>query len=123
MENFKKRFTDIKDEIINLKEVMIRNLQNENKILNNEVNQLQEKIISLESKSNSIEQYGRRNNREVNEILNSIFDDSLESTVINVLSKAKNVHVTAGHIESCHRIGKSKENSKKTVVRFINRKH
>ena len=56
MENFKKRFTDIKDEIINLKEVIIRNLQNENKILNNEVNQLQEKIIGLESKSNSIEQ-------------------------------------------------------------------
>ena len=47
----------------------------------------------------------------------------MESTVINVLSKATNVHVTADGIEGCHRIGKSKGNSKKTIVRFINRKH
>ena len=58
VENFKKIFTDIKGEIINLKEVAIKNLQNENKRLNYVVNQLQEKVISLESKSNSVEQYG-----------------------------------------------------------------
>ena len=43
-ENFKKSFTDINDEIINLKEVTIKNLQNE-KRLNDEVSQLKEKII------------------------------------------------------------------------------
>ena len=112
VENFKKSFTDIKDEIINLKEVIIRNLQNENKRLDDEVNQLHEKIISLESKSNSVEQYGRRNNMEINGIPNSISDDSLEPTVISVLSKATNVHVTADDIEACHRIGKSKGNLK-----------
>ena len=117
VENFKKSFSDIRDEII------IKNLQNENKRLNDEVSQLKEKIISIESKSNSVEQYDRRNNMEINGIPNSISDDNLESTVINVLSKATNVHVTADDIEACHRIGKSKENSKKTIVRFINRKH
>ena len=55
---------------------------------------------------------------EINGIANSISDDNLETTVINVLSKVANVHVTA-----CHRIGKSKENSNKTIVCFINRKH
>ena len=55
VENFKKSFTGIKDEIINLKEVIIKNLQNENKRLNDVVNQMQEKIISLESKSNSVD--------------------------------------------------------------------
>ena len=55
VENFKKSFTDIKDEIINLKEVIIKNLQNENKRLNDAVNQLQEKIVSFEFKSNSVE--------------------------------------------------------------------
>ena len=115
VENFKKSSTDdIKDKMINLKEVIIRNLQNENKRLNDEVNQLQEKIISLESKSNLVEQYGRRNNMEINGIPNNISDDNLESTVINVLGKAKNVHVTADDIEVCHRIGKSKGNTKKT---------
>ena len=84
---------------------------------------MKEKIISLESKSNSVEQYCQQNNMESNGIPNSISDDNLESTVINVLSKATNVHVTADDIETCHRIGKSKRNSKKTIVHFINRKH
>ena len=45
MDNFKKSCTDIKNEIINIKEVIIKNLQNENKRLNDVVNQLQEKFI------------------------------------------------------------------------------
>ena len=60
---------------------------------------------------------------EINGISNSISDVNLESTVINILSKAINVHVTADDIEACHRIGKSEGNSKKTIVHFINRKH
>ena len=60
---------------------------------------------------------------EINGIPNSISDDNLESTVINVLSKATNAHVTADDIEACHKICKSKGNSKKTIVCFINRKH
>ena len=55
MENLKKRFTDIKDQIINRKEVKIKNLQNENKRLDDVVNHLQEKIIRLKFKSNSVE--------------------------------------------------------------------
>ena len=60
---------------------------------------------------------------EINVIPNSISDDNIKSTVINVLSKATNVHVTADDIEARHRIGKSKGNSKKTIVCFINRKY
>ena len=108
VENFRKNPTDIKDEIINLKEVIIKNLQSENKKLIDVFNQLQEKIVSLESKSNSFEQYGRRNNMEMNEIPNSISDGNLESTVANIFSKATNVNVTTDDIEACHRIGKSK---------------
>ena len=74
----KKGSTDIKAEIINLKEVILKNLQNENKRLNDVVNQLQEKIVGLESKSNSDEQHGRRNIMEINGIPNSISDDNLE---------------------------------------------
>ena len=107
VENFKKSFSDIRDEII------IKNLQNENKRLNDEVSQLKEKIISIESKSNSVEQYDRRNNMEINGIPNSISDDNLESTIMSVLSKATNVHVTADDIEACQNRkvqGKLKEN-------------
>ena len=45
------------------------------------------------------------------------------STVINVLRKTTNVHVTADDIEACHRIDKFKGNSKKAIVHFINRKN
>ena len=60
---------------------------------------------------------------EINGIHNSISDDNLELTVINVLSQATNVHVTADDIEVYHRRGKSTGNSKKTIFRFINMNH
>ena len=74
--------------------VMIKNLQNKNKQLNAIIT-LKEKINSLESKSNSIEQYGRWNNNEITGIPNSISDENLESTVINVPSKGTSVYVMA----------------------------
>ena len=40
-----------------------------------------------------------------------------------LLSKTTNVYMTADDTEACQRIGKSKENSNKTIVHFINRKH
>ena len=114
VDNFSKRFIDTKDEIINLKEVIIQNLQNENKRLNAIVNQLQEKIITLESKSNSVEQYVRatqlnnmskicQNKIEINGIPNSISDDNWKSTVTNILSNATNAYVTAVDIEACQK--------------------
>ena len=101
VESFKRSFTDIKDEI-NLKALIKKRLQNEITRLKDVVNQLHESIISLESKSNSVEQYGRRNNMDIDEIPNIISDDNLESTVFNVPSKSTNVHVTADDIEACH---------------------
>ena len=74
--------------------VIIKNLQNENKQLSAVIT-LKEKINSLESKSNSIEQYGRWNNNEITGIPNSISDENLESTVINVPSKGTSVYVMA----------------------------
>ena len=74
--------------------IIIKNLQNENKQPNTVIT-LKEKINSLESKSNSIEQYGRWNNNEITGIPNSISDENLESTVINVPSKGTSVYVMA----------------------------
>ena len=42
----------------------------------------------------------------------------MEVKVINVLDKV-NVRVTKNDIETCHRLG----DSRKTIVRFVNRKH
>ena len=126
MDNFKKSFIDIKNEIINIKEVIIKNLQNENKRLNDVVNQLQEKFIKriwIQKQLSWTVSMADEITWKLMEGPNSVSYDNLESAVTNLLSKATNEHVTADDIEACHRIGKSKGNSKKTNVRFINRKH
>ena len=97
---------------LNLKDVIIKNLKNENKRRNDVVNQLQEKIIILESKSKSVEQYGRRSNIETTGIPNSVSDDNLESTVMNVFRKSTSVYVMADDIEACQIIGNSAGDSK-----------
>ena len=50
-----------KDEEINLKDVIIKRLQDENELLCAKC-KLENKTVSLESSINQVEQYGRRNN-------------------------------------------------------------
>ena len=50
-----------KDEVINLKDVIIKRLQDENELLCAKC-KLENKAVSLESSINQVEQYGRRNN-------------------------------------------------------------
>ena len=71
-----------------------------------------------------MEQYGRRNNLEITGIPDDVSDENLEEKVIQVLSEIQ-VNVSSSDIEACHRIGKSKNSSKKKkkIVRLINRKH
>ena len=42
---------------------------------------------------------------------------------MNILNKIISVNVSPKYIEACHRVNVSKNSSKKTIVRFINRKH
>ena len=51
-----------KDEVINLKDVIIKRLQDENELLRAKCNKLENKVVSLESSINQVEQYGRGNN-------------------------------------------------------------
>ena len=117
-------FAELKDEIINLKEIVIKNLIEENKQLKNKVGSLEYKVQNLEYGLNSLEQYGRRNNLEISGIPESIDISKLEETVINILS-AVGVPAQKIDIEACHRIGKAekKAGSRRTIIRFLNRKH
>ena len=83
---------------------------------------MEKKVISLEETGNLLEQYGRRNNLEIMGISNEIQDIELQGKVIEILDKIT-VNVSSKDIEACHRIGKSKVNSKKTIIRFVNRKY
>ena len=116
------RFDGLDKELLNLKDVIIKDLQFENQRLRMKVNSLENKVMSLEINENHLEQYGRRNNLEITEIPDDVSDENLKEKVIHVLSEIQ-VKVSGSDIEACHRIGKSKNSLKKTIVRFINRKH
>ena len=116
------RFDGLDKEIINLKEVIIKNLQTENERLRKKVTDLENKIEVIEKEHNALEQYGRRNNIEITGIPNSVSDENLEKEVVDIL-KEIDVVVSVNDIEACHRVGPPKNDSKKTIVRFVNRKH
>ena len=56
--------TNLKDEVISLKYIIIKNFQDQNKHLKSKVNVLENKIIDLEIQNNNVDQYSRRNNVE-----------------------------------------------------------
>ena len=76
------------------------------------VNNLENKFISLEINGNHLKQYGRRNDLEITGIPDDVSDENLEEKVIQVLSEIQ-VSISSSDIEACHRIGKSKNSSKK----------
>ena len=86
---------------------------------------LEERIINLEKNQAKGEQYSRRNNVELSSIPNSICDEDLENTVINI-SKESRINMDARDIEGCHRLPLSRNSrgrDKKVVVKFVNRKY
>ena len=122
-ENIISTINCLKEEIINLKDIVIKRLQEENKKLREKCSKLENDVISNESSVNALEQYGRRNNIVVSGIPLHVSDRDLEETVISVLFDIE-VNVSPNDVEAYHRIGKPDSNkSKKTIVRFLNRKH
>ena len=69
-----------------------------------------------------MEQYDRRKNTEITGIPDDIEDKNLEHSVIEIF-KAADIQISHNDVEDCHRIGKPKGNSKKTIVRLVNRKY
>ena len=89
-----------KDEVINLKDKSIRRLQDENELLRAKCSRLENKVVSLESSINQVEQYGRRNNIVISGIPDDISDNDLESTVVDIM-KDVDVDINSSDIEAC----------------------
>ena len=106
----------MKDKFLNMKNVIIKRLQDENALLRSRCSKLEDKVVSLESSVNQVAQYRRRHNT----VISGIPDDDLEDAVTSIM-KDVYVIVQNGDIEACHRMSE-KTFSKKTIVRFINRK-
>ena len=69
-----------------------------------------------------MDQYQRKNNILISEIPDSINHNNLENTVISMMSNV-NVNIAENDIEACDRFDKpdGRSNSKKRIVRFVNR--
>ena len=117
--NLMQNITILKDEVINLKDIIVKNLQDENKRLKTKVNVLENIYIDLEIQNNNLDQYSRRNNVEISGIPQSVSDNQLEEKVADIL-EAIDVNITTNEKEACHRLGKKTKN---LIVRVINRKH
>ena len=72
------------------------------------MNNLENKVVSLEISGNHLEQYGRRNNLEITGISDNVSDQNLEGKVVEVLNEIQ-VDTSRSDIEACHRIGRSKD--------------
>ena len=115
-------FDNLSTEFLNLKDIIIiKNLQIENEHSRNRVSSLNKGNVSLECNHNMLKQYGRRNNIEITGIPDTVQDNELENEVIEIFD-AIGVEVNSADFEDCHRVGKSKDNSKKVIARFVNRK-
>ena len=88
------------DEITNLKDIIIKKLQEDNERLRTRWSNLQNTLVLLEMLTNTLEQYGRRNNLVWSGIPDTIPHDELESTIISVLADA-DVKVESTDIENC----------------------
>ena len=82
-------FHDLRDELINMKNIVIKKLQNENAQLKETIANLQHKVIILETATNSVEQYDRRNNIEITGIPDDIEDKNFEHSVIEIFKATK----------------------------------
>ena len=75
---------NLKEEIVNVKDIVIKRLQDENEKLPAKCSTLENKVLSLEQNLNLLGQYGRRNNLVLSGILENIPDNQfnhLQNTV------------------------------------------
>ena len=66
-----------------------------------------------------MEQFGWQNNLEIVGVLDNVEGEKHEEKVVEILQKIK-VNISTQDIDASHRVGKSKNNSKKTIVSLFN---
>ena len=86
----------------------------ENQRLPRKVNDLASKVVSVEPKTNWLEQQGRRNNLEVTDIPDAVKNNKHEENVFKYLD----VKVASNDLRHVTRTDKTKSHSKKTVAKF-----
>ena len=95
--NLIQNITNLKDEVVNLKGIINKNLQDENKRLKIKVNVLEKKLLIWKSKTTMYTSIVV----EISGIHQSVSDNQLEQNVVDIL-KAIDVNITTNEIEKCY---------------------
>ena len=116
--------SSLRDEFLNLKDIIIETLQDENTRLQSKCKSLEDKVTSLEVNLNSLDQYGRRDNIVFLGKAECGIANALEASVALILADI-HIDVDSNALKACHRFGKPERTttSRKTIVRFTNRKY
>ena len=86
---------NLKKKIANLKDIVIKQLQDENEKMQAKCTTSENKVVTLEQNINSLGQYGRRNNLVLSSIPENI------NTVASILSDI-GMNMQSKGIEACH---------------------
>ena len=122
-DNIISNINSLRDDFNSLEDVVIKRLQEDNARLRPKCDCLERRLDVVQSSIDDLEQCDRWNNLILSGIPDSVSDDDIEKTVTAILSDI-DVQVTVNDVEACHRIGQSDKNkSKKTIIRFVDRKH
>ena len=111
-------------EFLNLKDIVLKRLQDEITCLQSICKSLEDKVTHLEENLNGLNQYGRRNNTVLSGILECVADNVLVATAISILADT-DVDVDCNALEVCQSSGKPERTTKsrQTIVRFTNMKY
>ena len=112
-----------------LKTKIIDNLVKENKrlssrvtLLEEENDQLYDRVLDVEVDLYDVQQRSRRNNLEISGVTNEILDENLESAIIEIINNMfEDDPITPSEIDAIHRLP-SRGKTKPIIVRFTGRK-
>ena len=74
------------ESILSVKNMIINVLKEENLKFQNKVKKLQNQLLELDQKNNSLDQYTRSNNLEIQGIVAKVADEKLDEKVIDIFS-------------------------------------
>ena len=122
LNNVMEKMNQLENQFIRLQE---ENMNLKSKIRSNKIflEEQLEYIYSLEEDLNRLNQYGRRENVEIQGIPAYVSDSMLEHEVLKILHSIGLTRIDHFGIVACHRIGRKDVNgNRNTLIRFLNRK-
>ena len=92
---------EVNENIMNIKNTITDAFREENLKLQNKVKKLEEQLLETDQKSNSLGQYNRSNNLEIQGVPASVADENLLEKVMDIFS-CLGIEVEGANIKDCH---------------------